>query len=231
MRNNCSKILKNPACQDPRSRSQKKGSPAVRATGRATTTPGSCIPAPRHIATRVSTGFTGSGVQGARDWSGRFGFISTRAPIGRPRGYRLFAFCPRNDVLRVSAYMQPSDRAWQIGFAPVSACAHRPPQTRVVRRRGVLPALASRPVPPSCPVHTYRKQHRPLPRSSEDTSRGGLCVLPASQMGLRHAAQPRRPETIYTCMYALSLVPSTNRRDRRGEAESPDRDPQISRKK
>lgn len=59
---------------------------------------------------------------GSRHWSGRFRFISTRAAIGRPRGYRLFAFCPRNDVLRVSAYMQPSDRAWQIGFAGVCMC-------------------------------------------------------------------------------------------------------------
>lgn len=99
---------------------------------------------------------------GPHHWPGRLRFISARTAIGRRWGTRLFAFRARNDVLRVSAYMQPSDRAWQIGSARVWLHVHRPP-------RGVYIGSS--------------------PPKVEDIS-GGVELL-ASQMGLHHAALPR----------------------------------------
>jgi len=134
----------------------------------------------RDVAARVTSGTRASAVctRGHRHWSGRFRFISTRLAIGRPRSARLFAFRARNDVLRVSAYMQPSDRAWQIGSARVCCMciAHR--------------------------AHTYIGSRSP---KVEDISRG--VELPASQMGLHHAALPRAAQEV---MYALSSSSSSS---------------------
>lgn len=167
----------------------------------------------RGIATRVTPGSRA----GSRHWSGRFRFISTRTAIGRPRGYRLFAFCPRNDVLRVSAYMQPSDRAWQIGFADVCMCiVHHSRTDRAACTHRRAPRF-------SVCVHTYRKP------KLEDTSRGGV-ELPASQMGLRHAAQPRVSKGIYIYISFSSHPRRIVDRSKGESRESPDRDPRISRK-
>lgn len=151
-------------------RSQKKRRIPDRKTAACTPHPEFLVPRHRH---EGYTGFT-NGVAGSRHWSGRFRFISTRTAIGRPRGYRLFAFCPRNDVLRVSAYMQPSDRAWQIGFAGVCMC--------IVHHRRTDHARA----------HTAFIGVRAHVQEAEAGRylEGGV-ELPASQMGLRHAAQPR----------------------------------------
>lgn len=196
-------------------RSQKKRRIPDRKTAACTPHPEFLVPRHRH---EGYTGFT-SGVAGSRHWSGRFRFISTRTAIGRPRGYRLFAFCPRNDVLRVSAYMQPSDRAWQIGFAGVCMCiVHHSRTDRAACTHRRAPRF-------SVCVHTYRKP------KLEDTSRGGV-ELPASQMGLRHAAQPRVSKGIYIYIYiSFSSHPRRIVDRSKGESrESPDRDPRISRK-
>jgi len=151
-------------------KSRRETSPIIRAQPRSRAALGSLIEGHhtlgrlRDVAARVTSGTQASAVctRGHRHWSGRFGFISTRSAIGRPRSARLFAFRARNDVLRVSAYMQPSDRAWQIGSARVCCMciAHR--------------------------AHTYIGSSSP---KVEDIS-GGV-ELPASQMGLHHAALPR----------------------------------------
>lgn len=121
-------------------RSQKKRRIPDRKTAACTPHPEFLVPRHRH---EGYTGFT-NGVAGSRHWSGRFRFISTRTAIGRPRGYRLFAFCPRNDVLRVSAYMQPSDRAWQIGFAGVCMCIVHHRRTHHARAHTTFPFVGVR---------------------------------------------------------------------------------------
>lgn len=192
MRNNHWKFRKNRA---PRGlsfailRSQKKRRISDRTAARTHHTPGFWY---RGIATRVIPG-SPAAYMGFRHWSGRFRFISTRTAIGRPRGYRLFAFCPRNDVLRVSAYMQPSDRAWQIGFAGVCMCIVEP-QAHCYTRAATYTVA-----PTFVYVHTYRKRPTEAGRYLE----GGV-ELPASQMGLRHAAQPRVSKRIHMYIYVLS---------------------------
>jgi len=118
-------------------------------------------PVPRHSCEGYMGHISGNGVCDPHHWSGRFRFISTRTAIGRPWGARLFAFHARNDVLRVSAYMQPSDRAWQIGSARVWPHVHRPSRAYVYRKqpaisRGGVELLASQ----------MGLHHAALPRAS-----------------------------------------------------------------
>lgn len=197
MRNNHWKFRKNRA---PRGlsfailRSQKKRRISDRTAARTHHTPGFWY---RGIATRVIPG-SPAAYMGFRHWSGRFRFISTRTAIGRPRGYRLFAFCPRNDVLRVSAYMQPSDRAWQIGFAGVCMCIVEPQAhcyTRVA-------------------TYTFTRTGSDRPKL-EDTSRGVWSYLHRKWVSATQLSLESRKG--YTCIYTpFLLAPSTNRRSSNG---------------
>lgn len=191
-------------------RSQKKRRIPDRKTAACTPHPEFLVPRHRH---EGYTGFT-NGVAGSRHWSGRFRFISTRTAIGRPRGYRLFAFCPRNDVLRVSAYMQPSDRAWQIGFAGVCMCIVHHRRTDHARAHTAFIGVRA------------HVQEAEAGRYLE-----GGCGVTCIANGSPPRSSAPSLERIYIYIYSFLIAPSTNRRSFEGESRgSPDRDPQISRK-